>query len=67
MYKAFFATLTMLLSSFFISCFPQKLQTNKVTIGKLASVIESTKYGFVRGIVEADLAIFLGIPYAAPP
>jgi len=33
-----------------------------------AAVIVPTKYGYVRGMAESsDLAIFLGIPYAAPP
>lgn len=65
--KAWFVTLPLLLSSFSISCFSQDLQKNMVTIEESHSIIVSTKDGFVRGIAEPDLAIFLGIPYAAPP
>ncbi|HVG12262.1 MAG TPA: carboxylesterase/lipase family protein [Flavisolibacter sp.] len=46
-------------------------QTNRIrgqSIAHPALVIASTKNGFVRGIADSSTsAIFLGIPYAAPP
>lgn len=43
-------------------------QNNRVNQEGIRTVIASTNSGYVRGIFEfSELAVFLGIPYAAPP
>jgi len=68
MNKVSFSVLIPLLAIVSILSIGQNVQINTVLSEKPAWIIASTQNGFVRGMIEpGDLAIFLGIPYAAPP